>query len=63
MGKFTKWLMIFRLISMLIEELSTAASDNKITVKEAFLIIEKICNNLGIDFDLTGVDFNFNKKK
>ena len=44
------------LIGLLAEELSNAATDNKITVAEALHIVEALCERLGVDFDKAGFD-------
>ena len=47
---------ILGLMGLLAEELSNAAIDGKITIKEAITIISKICEALGLDFDTEGLD-------
>ena len=49
------WFKVFGLIGILAEELSKAASDGKITINEAIVIVARICTSLGIDFDTKGV--------
>ncbi len=43
---------------LIAEELVVAAADGKITVTEAFNLIDTLCAELGVDFDKTGVQFN-----
>jgi len=47
---------VLGLIGMLANELSMAAVDGKITAREALKIMEKVCDELGIDLDKTGID-------
>ena len=47
---------VMGMVGMLAEELSTIAADGKVTVTEAFNLIKKICDTLGLDFDDTGFD-------
>ena len=47
---------VLGLIGMLANELSAAAVDGKITAREAMAIMEKVCEQLGIDLDKTGID-------
>jgi hypothetical protein len=47
---------ILGMIGTLSTELTKAASDGKITVKEAIKIMEAICKQLGIEFDKTGLN-------
>jgi hypothetical protein len=46
-GEFFK---VLGLVGLLAEELSVAAVDGKITVKEALRIVERICDSLRIEF-------------
>lgn len=46
---------VIGMIGMLAEELSRIAEDGKITIKEALDLIEKICDQLGLDFDQAGI--------
>jgi hypothetical protein len=41
---------VLGLVGMLAEELSAAAADGKVTVKDALRIVERICDALGIEF-------------
>jgi len=41
---------VLGLVGMLAEELTAAAVDGKVTVKEALRIVERICDALGIEF-------------
>ena len=47
---------ILGLIGLLAKELTEAAMDGKITVREAIHIVEAICEQLGIDFDKEGFE-------
>ena len=49
---------VMGLVGLLATELSAAAADGKVTVKEGITIIEKVCGALGIDFDKEGVDLS-----
>ncbi len=51
---------ILGLVGLLAEELTKAASDNRITVDEAILIVRRICEQLGINFDESGIDVTLN---
>lgn len=46
---------VIGMVGMLAEELSKIAEDGKITIKEAVELVEKICEQLGLDFDQAGV--------
>ncbi|MCP4665311.1 MAG: hypothetical protein GY849_03005 [Deltaproteobacteria bacterium] len=47
---------VMGMVGMLAEELSTIAADGKVSVTEAFSLVKKICDTLGLDFDDTGFD-------
>ena len=47
---------ILGMIGMLAQELSNAAADGKITLNEGIRILDKICLQLGIDFDKEGYE-------
>lgn len=47
---------ILGLMGLLAEELGAAASDGKISLREAVNIVIKICEALGIKFDDEGID-------
>lgn len=49
---------VIGMIGMLAEELSQIAEDNKITINEALGLIEKICDQLGLDFDQEGFELS-----
>lgn len=51
---------VLGLIGVLAEELTAAAMDGKITVKEALRIVEVLCNQLGIEMDKEGFSFGDN---
>lgn len=51
---------VLGLVGVLAEELSKAAMDGKITVKEALSIVEAICEQLGIELDKEGFSFGDN---
>lgn len=45
---------VIGMVGMLAEELSQIAEDGKVTIKEAVDLIERICEQLGLDFDQAG---------
>ena len=47
---------VIGMIGMLAEELSQIAEDGKINIKEALNLIEKICEQMGLDFDNEGIE-------
>ena len=46
---------VLGLVGLLAQELTLAATDGKITAREALRIMEKVCDALGIDLDTTGI--------
>ena len=48
---------VIGMIGMLAEELNQIAEDGKVTINEALGLMEKICEQLGLDFDRTGLQF------
>ncbi len=47
---------VIGMVGMLAEELSKIAEDGKVTVNEAIGLVEKVCDNLGLDFDKEGFE-------
>ena len=47
---------IFGMLGMLATELTTAAKDGKITLREGIAILEKVCQTIGVDLDMTCVE-------
>jgi len=50
------FLMVLGLLGLLVGELTKAVTDNKITLAEGIDIIRKVCSQLGIEFDMAGVE-------
>jgi hypothetical protein len=46
---------VLGLVGLLASELTACLDDGKVTLKEAMAIVEKICNQLGIEFDKAGL--------
>ena len=49
------WFKALGLIGLLASELTKVAEDGKITITEALTVVSKICLELGINFDTTGL--------
>ena len=47
---------VLGLLGLLAQELTLIAQDNRVTIKEALAMVEKICVQLGIEFDSTGIE-------
>ena len=47
---------IIGLIGILAEELGTAATDGKITLREGITIMMRVAEAIGVDFDTSDVD-------
>jgi hypothetical protein len=54
--KLTFWLRVFTLVKVLASNLVSAADDKKITITEAFKVINETCEYFGIEFDKQGLD-------
>lgn len=49
-------LKVIGLVGILSTELTLAAADGKVTAAEGLVILEKVCNALGIDFEKAAID-------
>ncbi len=52
MEKKMNFLKIMGLVGMITDELINIEADGKVTITEGLTLIDKICNNIGINFDI-----------